>query len=204
MKIKTKTVYESSNVFMEAMNSGKIKVGDELITRDIQGKAKYVVADLNLKAKAGWDNTTIFNIAYMVRKYALKEPKPMKDDDFDLLKWLNKEYLDSIPDEVKGYMVPQESRQIIDLPREIEVFGKNEYGVKEEGKQWPYFKNTKNRICTTKKDDEYSHWWWLNTPYRASAAYFCLCNSGGNAYYSYASVANFYVRPRFILAQRNQ
>lgn len=204
MKIKTKTVYESSNVFMEAMNSGKIKVGDELITRDIQGKAKYVVADLNLKAKAGWDNTTIFNIAYMVRKYALKEPKPMKDDDFDLLKWLNKEYLDSIPDEVKGYMVPQESRQIIDLPREIEVFGKNEYGVKEEGKQWPYFKNTKNRICTTKKDDEYSHWWWLGTPYRASAAYFCFCDNLGLANYSYASAASAYVRPRFILAQRNQ
>ena len=204
MKIKTKTVYESSNVFMEAMNSGKIKVGDELITRDIQGKAKYVVADLNLKAKAGWDNTTIFNIAYMVRKYALKEPKPMKDDDFDLLKWLNKEYLDSIPDEVKGYMVPQESRQIIDLPREIEVFGKNEYGVKEEGKQWPYFKNTKNRICTTKKDDEYSHWWWLGTPYRASAANFCLCNYNGDADYLRASYAHVYVRPRFILAQRNQ
>lgn len=204
MKIKTKTVYESSNVFMEAMNSGKIKVGDELITRDIQGKAKYVVADLNLKAKAGWDNTTIFNIAYMVRKYALKEPKPMKDDDFDLLKWLNKEYLDSIPDEVKGYMVPQESRQIIDLPREIEVFGKNEYGVKEEGKQWPYFKNTKNRICTTKKDDEYSHWWWLGTPYRASAAYFCFCNNYGIADYANASRANLCVRPRFILAQRNQ
>ena len=204
MKIKTKTVYESSNVFMEAMNSGKIKVGDELITRDIDGKAKYVVADLNLEAKAGWDNTTIFNIAYMVRKYALKEPKPMKDDDFDLLKWLNKEYLDSIPDEVKGYMVPQESRQIIDLPREIEVFGKNEYGVKEKGKQWPYFKNTKNRICTTKKDDEYSHWWWLGTPYRASAAYFCDCCSFGDATYSGASHADSCVRPRFILAQRNQ
>ncbi len=204
MKIKTKTVYESSNVFMEAMNSGKIKVGDELITRDIQGKAKYVVADLNLKAKAGWDNTTIFNIAYMVRKYALKEPKPMKDDDFDLLKWLNKEYLDSIPDEVKGYMVPQESGQIIDLPREIEVFGKNEYGVKEEGKQCPYFKNTKNRICTTKKDDEYSHWWWLGTPHRASAAYFCSCDGYGGASFSTASYATSYVRPRFILAQRNQ
>lgn len=204
MKIKTKTVYESSNVFMEAMNSGKIKVGDELITRDIQGKAKYVVADLNLKAKAGWDNMTIFNIAYMVRKYALKEPKPMKDDDFDLLKWLNKEYLDSIPDEVKGYMVPQESRQIIDLPREIEVFGKNEYGVKEEGKQWPYFKNTKNRICITKKDDEYSYWWWLGTPYRASAAGFCACGSRGDADYYNASRAGSYVRPRFILAQRNQ
>lgn len=204
MKIKTKTVYESSNVFMEAMNSGKIKVGDELITRDIQGKAKYVVADLNLKAKAGWDNMTIFNIAYMVRKYALKEPKPMKDDDFDLLKWLNKEYLDSIPDEVKGYMVPQESRQIIDLPREIEVFGKNEYGVKEEGKQWPYFKNTKNRICITKKDDEYSYWWWLGTPYRASAAYFCYCANYGHANCYGASDASAYVRPRFILAQRNQ
>lgn len=204
MKIKTKTVYESSNVFMEAMNSGKIKVGDELITRDIQGKAKYVVADLNLKAKAGWDNTTIFNIAYMVRKYALKEPKPMKDDDFDLLKWLNKEYLDSIPDEVKGYMVPQESRQIIDLPREIEVFGKNEYGVKEEGKQWPYFKNTKNRICITKKDDEYSHWWWLGTPHRASAAYFCHCSYIGDADCIFASGAGSYVRPRLILAQRNQ
>ena len=204
MKTKTKTVYENIDELMEALKTRSVKVGDELITRDIDGKAKYAVADLNLEAKAGWDNTTIFNIAYMVRKYALKEPKPMKDDDFDLLKWLNKEYLDSIPDEVKGYMVPQESRQIMDLPREIEVFGKNEYGVKEEGKQCPYFKNTKNRICTTKKDDEYSHWWWLGTPYRASAAYFCFCSALGDANCGLASGASNYVRPRFILAQRNQ
>ena len=101
-------------------------------------------------------------------------------------------------------MILQETRHIIDLPREIEVFGKNEYGVKEVGKQWAYFKNTKNRICTTKKDDEYSHWWWLGTPYRASAAYFCSCSSNGNAYFGNASDASAYVRPRFILAQRNQ
>ena len=204
MKTKTKTVYENIDELMEALKTRSVKVGDELITRDIDGKAKYAVANLNLEAKAGWDNTTIFNIAFMVRKYALKESKPMKDDDFDLLKWLNKEYLNSIPDEVRSYMILQETKHIIDLPREIEVFGKNEYGVKEVGKQWPYFKNTKNRICTTKKDDEYSHWWWLGTPYRASAAYFCSCNNGGYAACDGASDANLYVRPRFILAQRNQ
>ena len=204
MKTKTKTVYENIDELMEALKTRSVKVGDELITRDIDGKAKYAVANLNLETKAGWDNTTIFNIAFMVRKYALKEPKPMKNDDFDLLKWLNKEYLDSIPDEVRSYMILQENKHIIDLPREIEVFGKNEYGVKEVGKQWPYFKNTKNRICTTKKDDEYSHWWWLGTPYRASAAYFCICVDYGNANYNSASHAHAYVRPRFILAQRNQ
>ena len=204
MKTKTKTVYENIDELMEALKTRSVKVGDELITRDIDGRAKYAVADFNLEAKAEWGNTTIFNIAFMVRKYALKEPKPMKNDDFDLLKWLNKEYLDSIPDEVRSHMIPQDTRHIIDLPREIEVFGKNEYGVKEVGKQWPYFKNTKNRICTTKKDDEYSHWWWLNTPHRASAAYFCLCRGNGYADYSGASGAGFYVRPRFILAQRNQ
>ncbi len=204
MKTKTKTVYENIDELMEALKTRSVKVGDELITRDIDGRAKYAVADFNLEAKAEWDNTTIFNIAFMVRKYALKEPKPMKNDDFDLLKWLNKEYLDSIPYDVRYNMLPQESRHIIDLPREIEVFGKNEYGVKEEGKQWPYFKNTKNRICITKKNDEYSHWWWLGTPYRASAAYFCYCYADGNANYYNASVADAYVRPRFILAQRNQ
>ena len=204
MKTKTKTVYENIDELMEALKTRSVKVGDELITRDIDGKAKYAVANLNLETKAGWDNTTIFNIAFMVRKYALKEPKPMKNDDFDLLKWLNKEYLDSIPDEVRSHMIPQESSQIIDLPREIEVFGKNEYGVKEVGKQWPYFKNTKNRICTTKKDDEYSYWWWLGTPYRASAAYFCHCAGNGFADCVLAGNADRYVRPRFILAQRNQ
>ena len=204
MKTKTKTVYENIDELMEALKTRSVKVGDELITRDIDGKAKYAVADLNREAKAGWNNTTIFNIAFMVRKYALKESKPMKDDDFDLLKWLNKEDLNSIPDEVRSYMIPQETRHIIDLPREIEVFGKNEYGVKEVGKQWPYFENTKNRICTTKKDDEYSHWWWLGTPHRASAADFCGCGNGGRADCDSASDAGNYVRPRFILAQRNQ
>ena len=209
MKTKTKRVYENIEEFMEAMNSGKIKVGDELVTRDIQGKAKFVVANIEPEKKAILNEIILieglsYNVVSMVRKYALEDPKPIKSKDFDLFKWLNNEYYDSFPIEVRKRMIDQDGRHRIDLPMESEVFGKNEYGVPEKWRQWEYFKNTKNRICTTKKDDEYSHWWWLGTQHRASAASFCTCVNLGYADYYGASYAYRYVRPRFILAQRNR
>ena len=84
-------------------------------------------------------------------------------------------------------------------------FGKNHYAHAEEaGYQWGYFKKTKNRIAVVTERDEWAHWWWLSTPEddadRASAAYFCLCGSLGFADYDDASLASYYVRPRFIIA----
>ena len=192
MREETKRIFESVEELKQAINEGAIRVEDEIITKDKDGTAIFVVADI----RDGWIT--------FVRKFVLHDDKPMKRKDFDLIQWLNSDYMETLDADLKAMMIAPDGQQLMDLPREIEVFGKNEYGVKEEGSRWEYFKKLNNRICGTGDDAEYSEWWWLNTPYRASAAYFCYCNRIGYASYNDASYAYDYVRPRFILAQRNQ
>lgn len=192
MREETKRIFESIDELKKAIEEGTIRVEDEIITKDKDGTAIFVVADI----RDGWIT--------FVRKFVLQDDKPMKRKDFDLIQWLNSDYMETLDKDLKAIMVAPDGQQLMDLPREIEVFGQNEYGVKEEGSRWEYFKKLNNRICGTGDDAEYSEWWWLNTPHRASAAYFCFCLDDGDAGYSGASYAYGYVRPRFILAQRNQ
>ncbi len=77
-----------------------------------------------------------------------------------------------------------------DLPNYEEVFGKN---------CLDFFKAGKNRIGFN-FDEEYSVWYWLSTPYKASAAYFCYVLGNGFATCGNAGYAGVYVRPRFVLA----
>ena len=188
MILKGKLVFDNFEEFMKVAADSGVRIGDELITKDIDGKAKFVVAD-----KAAGH-------IVMVRKHCLKKQRPIRNENFDLFEWLNGEYVMSIPKKIRKAMMIPTGQMTVDIPREIEVFGKNEYGIHEEGHQWPYFKKTKNRICTVKSDDEYSHWWWCGTPTEASAAYFCDCDDRGDACCATAGNASYYVRPRFILA----
>lgn len=63
-----------------------------------------------------------------------------------------------------------------------------------------YFKTGRNRIAFD-FDEDCSRYYWLSTLYdeEASAALFCYANGSGGAYYNDASVANYYVRPRFVI-----
>ena len=189
MILKGNFIYENIEDLKKAIQEKNIKVEDEFITWDISGQAIYVVADITEKE------------IVMVRKFVLKDPKCRKSSKFDLIEWLNEEYAASLDESLKEMMIAPQGQQLIDLPREIEVFGKNEWGVTEEGSRWEYFKKLNNRICGTGDDAEYSEWWWMNTPRRASAARFCFCDSFGGATYTVASDASRYVRPRFILAK---
>ena len=77
-----------------------------------------------------------------------------------------------------------------DLPNYEEVFGKNCLN---------FFKAGKNRIGFNFEED-YSVWYWLSSPYKASAADFCDVNYFGFASYAGAGSTGVYVRPRFVLA----
>ncbi|MBR4668564.1 MAG: hypothetical protein IKO76_07405 [Butyrivibrio sp.] len=192
MREETKRIFESIDELKKAIEERTVKVEDEIITKDKDGAAIFVVADI----RDGWIT--------FVRKFVLQDDKPMKRKDFDLIQWLNSDYMETLDADLKAMMIAPDGQQLMDLPREIEVFGENEYGVKEEGSRWEYFNKLNNRICGTGDDAKYSEWWWLNTPHRASAAHFCSCSHYGYANYNSASNADTYVRPRFILAQRNQ
>ena len=187
MKLKGNFIYENTEELKKAIQEKSIKVEDELITEDIDGEAIYVVANITDKEIA------------LVRKFVLRDPRPRRYK-YDLIDWLNHEYKDTLDETLKAMMISPEGQQLIDLPREVEVFGENEYGLPEEGSRWEYFKKINNRICGISENAEWSEWWWMNTQARASAAYFCYCNAYGLAYYANASFANYYVRPRFIIA----
>ncbi|MBB5227401.1 hypothetical protein DYE50_01260 [Treponema ruminis] len=66
-------------------------------------------------------------------------------------------------------------------------------------KRLNYFKKSRNRIAFDFKEN-FTKWYWLCTPYKSSAAYFCGVYSNGYADYYYAGNTDFYVRPRFVLA----
>ena len=187
MKLKGNFIYENTEELKKAIQEKSIKVEDELITEDIDGEAIYVVANITDKEIA------------LVRKFVLRDPRPRRYK-YDLIDWLNHEYKDTLDETLKAMMISPEGQQLIDLPREVEVFGENEYGVPEEGSRWEYFTKLNNRICGTSEDAEWSEWWWMNTQVRASAAYFCLCAIYGDATCDNASDAGINVRPRFILA----
>lgn len=187
MKLKGNFVYENIDELKNAIQEKSIKVEDELITEDIDGEAIYVVANITDK-----------EIAF-VRKFVLRDPRPRRYK-YDLIDWLNHEYKDTLDETLKAMMIAPEGQQLIDLPREVDVFGENRWGVPEEGSRWEYFTKLNNRICGTSENAEWSEWWWMNTQARASAADFCNCDGSGYADYDNASGANLYVRPRFILA----
>jgi hypothetical protein len=195
MKLTGYFIYDDIEEFVGQAKEKQVHVGDQVLIHDIDGGALYTVADIDEAA----------GHYFMVREHLLKDQKPIRRGKFNLFDWLNDEYKKSLPEELIELMVADADKLLINLPREIEVFGKNIYAHCEEaGHQWEYFKKTKNRIATVTDSDEWSHWWWLSTPEDdwdvASAAYFCSCSAGGGAACDIAGNAGSYVRPRFILA----
>lgn len=83
------------------------------------------------------------------------------------------------------------------LMSEIELYGSivwssSAYDTGNANHQFELFKYSKQAI------NNRSAWCWLKDV--ASASDFCLCDGDGNANYNGASVANNFVRPRFVIA----
>ncbi len=72
------------------------------------------------------------------------------------------------------------------------VWGSSGYDIGNANRQLPLFAFSKQA------QNSRSAYYWLKDV--ASAAYFCRASNNGYGYYNYASSANYFVRPRFILA----
>ena len=182
MKVKIKNVYESIEELKAAADKGKVKEGDELITKDYDGKCRYIII------KTGEE-------IHMVRKYLLSEDRPMRREGFNLQEWLKDDYKESLKSDLRKLLVKEPF-----LLSEKEVFGENDVSDDEEGEQYEYFKKCKNRIATYKKDDAYSRYWWLRSV--VSSASFALVGNYGVAYCNGASSA-IGVRPALIISVEN-
>ena len=80
-----------------------------------------------------------------------------------LRKKLNTEILDRFPEALRARMIPFENGDLLRIPTEKEIFGKNEYGKEEpeETRRLPGTENVKRRIAALGLGGEEPAWYWL-------------------------------------------
>lgn len=108
--------------------------------------------------------------------------------DSELRKKLNSEILERFPKKIKRLLVPFENSDLLRIPTEKEIFGKNPYGEDEPEavEQWKAMKQRKNRIASQGLNGGWE-WYWLQNPAGISSATFALVDAHGLADYSDAS-----------------
>lgn len=116
----------------------------------------------------------------------------------DLRKKLNSDILDRFPAEIRDRMKPMENGDMLRIPTESEIFGKNEFGDSDNTEQWPCMKRVRNRIAL-QGDNASIDFYWLQNRGSVTDSFFCLVNLSGN---TYADRASYYtgVRPVFLLS----
>ena len=118
----------------------------------------------------------------------------------DLREVLNGEILARFPEEIRNRMTPvNEWGDMLRLPTEKEIFGKNIFGESEdEGvKQWKSMKNRRNRIAFQGKEGAWE-WYWLMNRHQEYASAFAGVNVYGYAT-CYSARTYIDVRPVFCL-----
>lgn len=111
---------------------------------------------------------------------------------------LNTKILSRFPSEIREKMVAFETGDLLRLPTEREIFGRNIYGKEESNdvEQWKPMKDCRHRIAFRGSKTAAREWYWLQNLVFDSASGFALVSGGGNADYSDAS-APLGVRPIF-------
>lgn len=153
--------------FKAQLKASTLKVGDKLITEDIDGKAVFEVAEIRKK------------YIYMVRQHCLPDDYDQTHHDLD--DFLNNEYLDTLPQELKNIMGKRKGSKIF-VPLFNEVFGDVkdcDWADKSKGKQWKMFKTTKGKIRLNGNKYGYAKWYWLASPTVSNTTNFCIVNTSG-------------------------
>lgn len=121
----------------------------------------------------------------------------------DLRKILNSKILDSFPDDIREQLIPFDNGDLITIPSEREMFGKNVFAARYEVgvEQWKPMENRHNRVAF--RDGEYEFGWLRNavvTPYNVNhvPTSFVNCSSLGTVG-AYEASSYLGVRPVFIM-----
>lgn len=124
----------------------------------------------------------------------------------DLRKKLNGEIFESFPEEIKGHMVGMRVGQtncfdMLRIPTEREIFGKNHYGVEEPVSVRRFYgmENRRERIASQGSETSIGDLYWLQNKVEDSVSHFTLVDNNGLADYDFASYS-FGVRPVFLLS----
>ena len=113
----------------------------------------------------------------------------------DLRRTLNTEILALFPDDLTAKLIPFGNGDLLKIPSEHEVFGKNVYGKDgdENETQWEPMKLRRNRIAFQGTNGEWEYWWLRDVD---SSAAFALVSNYGFAS-RYAASGSLGVRPAF-------
>lgn len=124
----------------------------------------------------------------------------------DLRYTLNGEIFDTFPEEIKSRMVGMRVGQMncfdmLRIPTEREIFGKNSYGKDEPVSVRRFYgmENRRERIVFQGSETETREWYWLQNKVKDSASYFAIAGGDGCANYGDASFS-VGVRPVFLLS----
>ena len=100
----------------------------------------------------------------------------------DLRAILNHKIIDRFPAEVREVLVPFANGDMLRVPTEREIFGENEYGIKEtdDVEQFECMKLRRNRIAFQGKDGAWE-WYWLQNRSVDSATSACAVTTSGYA-----------------------
>ena len=144
---------------------------------------------------------------YFIMHDCMKERKPMNSEctsaggweESDMRKYLNKEVIKLLPDELQEIIKPTKIVQIwggkrretedkLFLLSRTQVFGKGKgyEAIEPDDSQIDIFKTERNRV--KEREDYGTAFWWERSPYSGRSNYFCGVGSCGYAdYYSASS-----------------
>lgn len=179
-------VYRTS----EVLAGGKYEVGDIVSYTMEDGEEVEALA-----VKEEFDKHGNLCMVFMLLDCLKEECRMNRDDTNDggyeeshLRDQLATKYLEKFPAALRLNMVPFENGDLLRIPTEREIFGRNIYGEEEPNtvEQFEPMKKRRNRMAFDGLNGETQAYWLQNKRVR-SATYFCLVRYYGNANVIYAS-----------------
>lgn len=188
-------VYRTS----EVLAGGRYEVGDIVSYTMEDGEEVEALA-----VKEEFDKHGNLCMVFMLLDCLKEECRMNRDDTNDggyeeshLRDQLATKYLEKFPAALRLNMVPFENGDLLRIPTEREIFGRNIYGEEEPNtvEQFEPMKKRRNRMAFDGLNGETQAYWLQNKRVR-SAPFFCLVSYGGCANDYYAS-SSFGVRPLY-------
>ena len=188
-------VYRTS----EVLAGGKYEVGDIVSYTMEDGEEVEALA-----VKEEFDKHGNLCMVFMLLDCLKEECRMNRDDTNDggyeeshLRDQLATKYLEKFPAALRLNMVPFENGDLLRIPTEREIFGRNIYGEEETNtvEQFEPMKKRRNRMAFDGLNGETQAYWLQNKRVR-SATHFCGVNYSGYAATNSASYSNG-VRPLY-------
>ena len=188
-------VYRTS----EVLAGGKYEVGDIVSYTMEDGEEVEALA-----VKEEFDKHGNLCMVFMLLDCLKEECRMNRDDTNDggyeeshLRDQLATKYLEKFPAALRLNMVPFENGDLLRIPTEREIFGRNIYGEEEPNtvEQFEPMKKRRNRMAFDGLNGETQAYWLQNKRVRSATA-FCLVYTTGGADGSNAS-NSFGVRPLY-------